>query len=167
MYTIEGPEDGTASHDILVDDKPLGVGEGCLRGEDEEGLIAIEDVGIDRVRSYGSAVYGEVLTEGRHKVIGMRFVRFTVSFEDGYPRCLGLREQVERFHEGELELLDAGVEVLFAAEAAGVLEKRHYRPFSFVGKQGVGIDGRLRGLTVLLALMDDDGRETERISFHL
>ena len=90
----------------------------------------------------------------------MGFIGFAVSFEDGDARGLGLQQEVQRFHESELELLDAGVEVLFAAEAAGVLEQRHHSALTLVTHQRIRINGRLGGLAVLLPLVNNDRSKT-------
>ena len=70
---------------------------------------------------YASPIYLKVLAECRHKIVRVCLVGLAVSLKDGYTRGLLLREQMKCFHERELQLLDAGVEVLFAAESASVL----------------------------------------------
>ena len=90
----------------------------------------------------------------------MRLIGFAVSFEDGDAGRLGLREQVKRFHERKLEVLDARIQVLFAAEAARVLEQCNHRLAPLVLHQRVGINSRLGCLAVLCPLMDHDGTQT-------
>ena len=67
------------------------------------------------------------------------------------------------FHESKLQLLDAGIQVLFSAQSTGVLEQRHYRFVTFVTHQRVRINGCLCSLAVLFPLMNDDRSQTKGI----
>ena len=86
----------------------------------------------------------------------MRFVGFVMSLKDSHTRGLGLLQQVQGFHEGELQLFNAGIEVLFAAESAGVLKQRHYGSAPLVRDKRVRIDGCLRRFAVLFPFVDDN-----------
>ena len=68
------------------------------------------------------------------------------------------------FHESELQLFDAGIQVLFSAQSTGVLEQRYHCFATFVTHQRVRINGRLCSLAVLFPLMYDDRSQTQRIS---
>ena len=148
----------------MVDNEPFLLAEWHLRIDDQDRFVSVQDVRVYGallgVGYYFSPIHLEILAQRAHQVVGMCFVGFAVSLDDSYPRCLGLLQQMERFHERELELLDAGVQVFFSAQAACVLEQCHHGAATFILHQRIGIDGGLCGLAVLLALMDDDRPES-------
>ena len=89
---------------------------------------------VDALFGYddGSSIDIEILTERLLQVPDVSFVRFAMAFYDRDAWQFRLLQAMQRFRERVFQLLDTIVQILLAAEAAGVLEQRHYRSSAFV-----------------------------------
>ena len=76
-------------------------------------------------------------------------------FEEGYLAHTVLKQLVQAFGKTIFKSRNGVIEVLFAAEGAIITEQRQYRTATFITQYDIGINFCLRGLAVLLTLVND------------
>ena len=102
-------------HEVLVQNILVCLGEWLLWIGYDDYFVVVQHACLG---TQHTAVYLVVVRQGLAEVIYLSFGQLAMSLQEGYLLHLVACERVYSFHEGKLQVLNAMVEVLLAAQSA-------------------------------------------------